>query len=133
MPRDAVVDHVCHCQLPAVPGYDGQQPSEFVLPFFRSHTHLTEALQQPPTPSPLAPDPWHLAGPGGMRVALTITWNNTETSDAIKTETPDAMTAFCFTLEHGHTCDMRGSVLELGTSSIGRLHASSVMYCFHRA
>ena len=31
----------------------------FVLPFFRSRVYR------------LATDPWHVAGPGGMRVALT--------------------------------------------------------------
>ena len=46
----------------------------FVVPFF-SFPHVSPRTADYAFPSPpqAGPDPWHMPGPGGMRVALTIT------------------------------------------------------------
>ena len=45
----------------------------FVLPFFRSRMYRREQqIMHFPSPPQAGPDPWHMPGPGGMRVALTI-------------------------------------------------------------
>ena len=50
-----------------------RREQRFVLPFSRSRMYRREQqIMHFPSPPQPGPDPWHMPGPGGMRVALTI-------------------------------------------------------------
>ena len=61
----------------------------FVLPFFRSRVYR------------LATDPWHVAGPGGMRVAFTISVELVSNS----------VLGFCSKTHFGHEAASQTTVL----------------------